>query len=82
MQSEIIKIDNQILYPITFEGQFYFVRFFRRKTKLECSGVFIFSVENNANRFTPEFLYRFKETAHSQRVIKAARELFTNWKEI
>ena len=68
--------DGQILFPIEFGGVIYYVRFVRRGSRLDCSGVVSFGTYNGGNRLTPQFCYENKNEAKIRRVIKAAREVY------
>jgi hypothetical protein len=73
---KIYTDENQTLFPIEFEGEFYFVRFVRHGSKLDCSGVFRFLVVDITGRLRPDFLYENKSKRQIQKVIAEARKQF------
>lgn len=69
---EKIEIDNQTLFPLEYEGAFYYVRFVHRGSRLDCSGVYKFEI--SGERIVPEFQYQNMNKTKIRRIMLVAKQ--------
>jgi len=71
----IITKDNQTLLPLSFEGDFYYVRLVKRGMRLDCSGVY--KLEVLFDRLAPEFIWQDRNANKMRRLILVAKQEFS-----